>query len=185
MQSSALRLRLLWVSMMDKRAAVVFYAYMMAFIRFFVLAFVALALVFFMRQYMTIDIDTSNVETEVFAQSLLYSPHGISTGRPGTLDADDFRNPGATEARLAQAFHFEDENRFIAARLDLIRNSHSYLEPVYYNKKYLDIWEPMARSWLGGKGSATILEKYYQVLVEDNGAQYDALLKMTIVLPNS
>jgi len=170
---------------MDKKAAVAWYAYMMAFVRFFILAFVALALVFFMRQYMEIDIDTGQLETEAFAQSMMYSQHGISSGRPGTIDAGDFRNPVSTTSRLEQALYFENENRFVAAKLELIKNKQKYLETVYYNKKYLDIWEPMARSWLGGKGSATMLEKYYQVNIEDNGNNYDALLKMTIIIPNS
>jgi len=174
----------------NKKGGTAFSTLIFAFFRFTILVFVALALVFFTRQFMKVSIDVNEVEAEIFSHGLMNSPNGISyvdpAGRmhPGMVNAQDFKSVFGTKTRLETAFYYED-NRFIAAQIQLYKNGQAYLEPVYYNKEFFNIWQPFGMTKFKGKGSAFVTEKYYPVQVKDNDVTEEALMKITVAIPRS
>jgi hypothetical protein len=173
---------------MDKRGELHFNVILMAFFRFIVLFLVAITMVFFVMHFMKMSLDISEVESELFIQSVMNSPHSISSvedGRvyPGIVDLSVWRNPSQLSAQLEATFHF-DTTQPIAAKLELISTKTTF-EPVYYHEDRFKTWYALAKTLFPGPGGAKALEKRYPVLVKDGTLYSPATLRITIATPNT
>lgn len=172
---------------MDRRAGITYSAFIFSFWRMMVLIAVACALVIFVYTFIKVNLDTFDIESEIFAMGVMNSPGSIisydtTTQRAYTwkIDLDDFE-PG----RLAEAFYF-DENKYIAAKFEAMDLEEKQLaSPIYYNREYYDIWEPLGYSFLSGRGGADVKESYYPVTFIRGAEDIQGILKMTILIPRS
>jgi len=163
---------------MSKKAQMIFNTYIMIFFRITIVLLVAISMKLFVYAFIDNSTDTDRVESEIFMQSLLNSPNGISYDDnriyPGLIDIKQFK-----EADLDKAFFYE-KNRFLAAKIELLDFEGNMIEEKIYNEAYYQIWYPMAIT--GGKGSASILQKIHPVQIISKGPGF---IRSTILIPKS
>jgi hypothetical protein len=176
---------------MDKRGTVSFDVLITAFYRFVILFMVGVAMVFFVLHFMRLSLDVFEVESEIAMQSILKSPNGVSysdAGRvyPGIVEYGAFRQTSKLEERLAKGLASQG-TLALAAKIELVSKGTAYkdLAPAYINKERFDAWYANAKSLVPGPGGAKALEKSYPVLVKDSDSYEQAMLRITVVIPNS
>ena len=130
-------------------------------------------------------IELHELQAEVFAYRTLYAPNSISynntiTGRvyPGIIDDAKF-----TSATLDASMKYDYE-RQVSAKLEIsLSDDPVVIRTAYYNQQWYERLEPIARNRIGGSGGAKILEKTMPIVLRQSGADFPAILKFTIIVP--
>ncbi|MFW5991436.1 MAG: hypothetical protein ACOCQX_04355 [Candidatus Nanoarchaeia archaeon] len=135
----------------NKDGQIVFSAVMFAFIKLIIIMFVLFTLIFFIRRFIYFEDDTTELESEIFFNSLLNSRHGPSfvdeeTGRvyPGLIELSFFNNPN----ELEDAFSLEQ--KFLAAKISLYNSTGGRVvngkavHQVYFKKDDYRAWKEIS-----------------------------------------
>lgn len=173
-------------------------AYMV--IRLIFLVIVLFSVIMLVGMFLKINADTFYVEADLFAQSLIYSPHGISYYnpllykiQPGIIDKTEFTS-GITESRINNhSFYYGKKNKHLAVKITLQDTEGNINDTIYYNKGEgkahgYKFWDPIAKAEIEGEGAARYLPKTIPVLIRENSGQnviYNAgSISFEITMPN-
>ena len=138
------------------------------------------------------DIDTFPVESEIFADRILYSNSGlwyydenISRLYPGILELDKFNNKERMESSLNQTINYGDENKRTAAELILEDSQGNKFGPIYYNEQKYKEWIEWYKAGVKKGAGARQGETRKIVVTIKKGNELSAgTLTMTILIPN-
>lgn len=183
----------------NKRGDVAFRSIMFAFVKFVIVILVLFTLIFFIRKFVFFDADTGELESEVFVNSIMRSPHGPSyfdkdTGRvyPFVVDINFFTG---NKGNLKKAFNYSE--KYIAAKISLNnKNGKSTIEgeeisPVYYNKKKFDVWKEIADMKFGrpgndkGPGDVKDFKKRYYVNIKTDNERVPGFIDIKVLMLKS
>ena len=150
------------------------------------------AVMVLIRSFVTTTVDVSELQANVFAYRVIYSPNSISyydkdmqRAYPGVIDFDKFKSQEA-EKFLENSINYGQKNKEIAARLLLKDLSDNNDISVFYNEDFFKEQEKLAYSgFTEGPGGARLYVKKYEVLISKNGIMSNGKLTMEIVVPNS
>lgn len=152
-----------------------------------------LSVVILVRSFVVEKVDVIELEANLFANRLLYSPNGISfvdenTGRayPGIIDFKKF-GMNDMENKLLSSIYYGDSNRNIGAKITFKNFGSNEENLLFYNKKFYDEKKILIESGLTkGPGGATSYTKKLNVLIFKNSNSMDkGLLELDIIMPNS
>ena len=177
---------------MKNKKAITTFEILMWVPRIIFLVIVMFAVMILIRSYVTTTIDTSELEANVFANRILYSPTAISYYDkkidrlyPGIIDADKF-NSQKNEKFLEKSSYYGSKNMEIGAKLFLKDLSDNNNLEVFYNEDFFKEQKKLAESGLTkGPGGARLFIKKYDVLLLKNNIPNKGVLTMEIVIPNS
>ncbi len=135
------------------------------------------------------DINTFDLESEIFINRILYSNNGLwlydkDTGRiyPGIIDIKNF-DINDIEKNLEKTMFFGKENNRLAAEIILKLKEKSY--SIYYNKEKYDMWVSLYKAgYIKGIGARKGKNKKMPVLVKKGEEMIPAILDITILIPN-
>ncbi len=171
-----------WRNTMDRRAALSFNFYLFMFIRFTMLIIIAVAVYVFSVKFINLSVQSEEVEAEIIAKAML--GRGVAyqdpvTGRlyPGIVDLLQLKS------RNLDDMFYHENNRFISARVDI--QAEDILHTAYLNRKFFDIWAPLAKSSVTGSGSATMVQKKFPVIIKDENRGRPGRMTVTVIMPNS
>ena len=148
------------------------------------------AIMILIRSFVTTIVESSELEANLFANRVLYSPNGISyadsdTHRiyPGIIDSAQLKSK-IDGKLLDKSINYGKKNLEIGAKFSL-----SYAGDkvdFFYNEDFFKEQFKIADSgFTKGPGGAKAYTKKYNVRVlKDNGI-YNGLITMNIVIPNS
>lgn len=144
---------------------------------------IVLIMIFFSYFLTFTNINTSELEMNVFINRLLYSTNALAyydeeLGRSylGRIDLEKLNSEN-----LDKAINFSN-NHFFAARISLIG-----YEPVYYHQALFERLEPLANAHIRGPGGADKLEppKEFMVTFSKDGVLEYANLKLEVLRARS
>jgi len=167
---------------MDKHGGLSFKTLLMAFYKLMVLIIVAVAMYMFVAQFLRMNIDVFDVESEIFAYGVMHSQNGISYSEdkrvyPTMINLE--------EIDISKGFFFT-ENRYISAKFEFLDRTEKELKsPYYYNKDYFELWYPLSSYFNKGPGASQRKFKTYPVTYMKDDQVIPGMLRMTIVIPNS
>jgi len=168
---------------MDRRGGLSFKSILMAFYKLIVLIIVAVAMFMFVTQFLRMNIDVFDVESEIFAYGVMHSTGGLSHVEndrvyPTRINLDKAHD-------LSKGLYFE-ENRYISAKFEFLdRNEKELKSPYYFNKDYFELWYPLSSYFNKGPGASQRKFKTYPVSYMKGDQVIPGMLRMTIVIPNS
>jgi len=168
--------------------------------RLIFLIIVLFSVIMLVGMFLKIHADTFYVEADLFAQSLIYSPHGISyynpllyKVQPGIIDKTEFTS-GIIESRINNnSFYYGKQNKHIAAKITLTSVDNSTNHTIYYNegrgKAYgYKFWNPIAKAEIEGKGAARYLLKIIPTLIKESSGHnviyIPGSISFEITMPN-
>jgi len=153
---------------------------------------IAMAIVVFMiMHYVVVSIDVFDLESNLFAQRMIYSQNSISykdseTGRlyPGTIDLNNF-NQGTLNGLLNRYIYYGEGSNYAAAKLDLSYLNDTLIRSAYYDEEWFNNWVERARvGWTGiGQVKSKVNEVY--VLIKDGDKMIPGKLKIEVLMPNA
>lgn len=169
---------------LNKKAQLTFnIGYWIPRILFLVVAF--LAVFFLVRKFQLDLVDVSDLEADLMKYRLIYSRNSISytdeiTGRvyPGIITLDDFE-----QARIDRSMSFGNYSRMMAMKLELLSLDGSPIKTTFYQKDWYLRTKPLVG--LKGPGGAKEHIYFFPVLIKDGEEKENAVLKISIVTPNS
>ncbi len=153
---------------------------------FFFLIVVLLSIVFLVRGYITVVIDTKDIEADLFYNEVLFTKGGISyydtiidRVYPGIIDINKFNDDV-----FSKSISYGSTNYFISANLSLISPDGKEIGSFIYNEEWYKKWKPLTKRYLPGPGSATKIQKQSYVLVRQKEGIIPAILYAEIIYPN-
>lgn len=154
-----------------------------------VIMFAIMALV---RSYVTITLDTSEVEANIFANRIVYSKNGISyfdseldRVYPGIIDVEKF-NSQQTEKFLEKTIYYGEKNMEISAKLVLKDINKNREFSAFYNENFFKEQKKMVDAgFTQGPGGAKGFAKKYNVLITEEGSLSSGILNIDVIIPNS
>lgn len=147
--------------------------------RFIFLTIVLLSVIFMTQAFLRSESDTSYSRAEIFSQSLIYSPKGISYYSP----LENRIYPGVIEpSRMDNIEKRIETNQKISAMLELQDLQGRSIKKTYYKEEDFSNNFPIAQTGLPGKGGVLKLEKELFVLYKDNNMK-KGKLKQIILIP--
>jgi len=143
--------------------------------RIIFMVIVVFSILLLIGSYFKIEIVISEAESELFAQRLLYSPHGISyydplSNRvyPGVIDLNNLG--------LLNKSVFYGEQKQIGAKLNITDLNGKLLAENIYNDV---VYRRIAQE---GKGGVDVLRKSLYIIVKNESKQIPGILSMEVVL---
>lgn len=153
---------------------------------FFFLIVVLLSIVFLVRGYITVVIDTKDIEADLFYSEVLFTREGISyydtiidRVYSGIIDINKFNNEV-----FSRSISYGSENYFISANFSLIDQDGIEIGSFVYNEEWYKKWKPLTKRYLPGPGSATKIQKRSYVLVKQGTDIVPATLYAEIIYSN-
>ena len=153
---------------------------------FFFLIVVLLSIVFLVRGYITVVIDTKDIEADLFYSEVLFTKEGISyydevidRAYPGIIDINKFNNEA-----FSRSISYGSDNYFISANFSLINQEGKEISSFIYNEEGYKKWKPLTKRYMPGPGSATKIQKQSYVLVKQGAGIIPAILYVEIIYPN-
>ena len=177
---------------MNKQAIITF-EMLMWIPRIIFLVFVMFAVIILIRSFIVEKVDVAELEANIFANRLLYSPNSISftdhdTGRvyPGIIDSNKFK-AGIAEQQLAKSIYYGNSNRVVGAKIALKNMDNSEENVVFYNKEFYDEKKILVDSRLteGPGGARSYMKKLNVLNLDQEGSLHKAVMNIDIIMSNS
>ncbi|MFC1768449.1 hypothetical protein ACFLZX_01670 [Nanoarchaeota archaeon] len=153
---------------------------------------VIFSVVFLIRAYVKINIDVSQVESDIFIYRTLYGQGGLSKLDPvldqidlGVIRKSDI-NEGTFE-KLEDIQYYGEKNSAVGAEFIFSEIGSLDSQKFYYNKELYDRFLPVASlEESKGPGGARKQKRQIYILFEDEESKLiPALMEVTVVVPNS
>ena len=159
--------------------------------RFFLFILLLFSVVFLVRIYQQKEIDTSEIEAELFKNYLLYSPNALSYTDPyvnrvylGVVDLKNFNSK-----HLESAADFGSPNSMVAANMSIALISagkYTRVAQAYYNEEKFFDWLPLAHPAFKGRGTVYSDFDIKNVnYVDENGTITQGRLVIEILVPRT
>lgn len=153
--------------------------------RLLFLVIVLFSIVFLIRQFVVNNLNVQDVQAEVFADRILYSPNGIlyydsSLQRtiPGIID------PLKLKPDILDSLMDYKSKNFIAANITLFDTKNNVVSSAAYNKESYLNWKPIAQSLLKGAGGVKKTAKTVFVNYIDTKL-HQGYLKFEVLIPGN
>ncbi len=149
------------------------------------------AIMLLIRSFVNTTIDSSELQANIFANRILYSPNAVSyfdpdTQRvyPGIVDADKI-NAAINDKSLEKSIYYGKKNLEIGAKFSVNDMKENKID-FFYNEDFFKEQEKIAGSgFTEGPGGARLYVKNYNVIVQKGSVLTNGVLTMKIVIPNS
>ena len=177
---------------MKNKKAITTFEMLMWIPRIFFLVVLMFAVITLIRSFITTTVDVSELQANIFAKRILYSPNAISyfdsdlrRTYPGIIDFNKFKSQ-SIDKFLEKSVYYGIKNREIGANLLLKDLSENSDISVFYNEDFFKEQKKLADSgFTEGPGGAKLYIKKYDVLILKNNIINKGILTMEIVMPNS
>lgn len=143
---------------------------------------VIIVLLMFINTFANVNLDTSEIEPEIFVNRLLYSNNALNycdeiRCYPGIIDYKLVSNQALLQKRLNGSFHSSLESKLLAFHATLYDDGGKKLQDFYFNKVWYDRWKPLTFS---DKYSDT--ERGAYILYSKDGKFEKGVLKIDLVM---
>jgi len=177
--------------MKNKKGNVTF-EFLMWIPRLVFIVIVMFAIMVLIRSYVTVTIDISELQANLFVNRVLYSPTAISYFDkdierlyPGIIDFDKFKLQ-TNEKFLEKSVYYGEKNTEIGAKLVLKDLSENAELTTFYNEGFFKEQKKLVDSGLTeGPGGARGYNKKYNVRIFKNNDLHEGILTVEVVIPNS
>jgi len=180
--------------MINKRGITTF-EFIMWIPRLMFLVAISLIIIVFVRSYVNITTDISELEARSFVYRLVYSPHSLSytnsMGRvyPGVISLEKFESPDSQKV-IEENFHYGEPNEEVGAEfeLDYVDEIGSLVsKQMFYNKDFFEQKEKLFEAGFteGPGGVREYKIKYNVVVMLKNNELGSGFLTIKVAIPNS
>lgn len=146
------------------------------------LVIVIIVLLFLINSFTNVNIDTSEIEPEIFINRLIYSDNALNycdgvKCYPGIIDYKIISNPDLLQSRFDSSFHSSLESELVAFRVTLFDDNNKKVSDAYFNKVWYDRWKPLTFS-----NKYSDAERGFFVLFNKDGNNEKGILKVDLVM---
>ncbi len=177
---------------MGNKKCITTFEFMLWVLRIIFLVAVMFSIMILIRSYITTTIDISELQGNLLAYRMIYSPNSISNydseinrTYPGIIDVRRFESQNA-EKFLEKSAYYGKDSKEAGARLLLKGISNNEERTIYYNEDFFKEQKKLVDSgFTEGPGGAKGYTKKYNVVMLSKGSLSRGMLTVDVVIPNS
>ena len=180
---------------MKNKRGIATFEFLMWIPRLMFLVAISLIIIVFIRSYVNVTTDISEINARSFAYRMVYSPHSLSytnsMGRvyPGVIPLERFESPDSQKI-IEESDYYGESNKEVGAEFEieyLDESGNKGSKQLFYNKDYFEQQEKLFEAGFteGPGGVKEYKIKYNVAVILKNNKLSEGFLTTKVVIPNS